>query len=78
MDEATSALDVESEEEVQRALEALIANRTTLVIAHRLSTIQDADEIIVMEEGAVVERGTHQELLNLSGTYARLMALSEV
>jgi len=78
LDEATSALDVESEEEVQRALEALIANRTTLVIAHRLSTIQDADEIIVMEEGAVVERGTHQELLNLSGTYARLMALSEV
>ena len=69
---------MESEEEVQRALEALIANRTTLVIAHRLSTIQDADEIIVMEEGAVVERGTHTELLSLSGTYARLMALSEV
>ncbi|MEE2902315.1 MAG: ABC transporter transmembrane domain-containing protein [Myxococcota bacterium] len=78
LDEATSALDVESEEEVQRALEALITNRTTLVIAHRLSTIQDADEIIVMEEGCVVERGTHQHLLNLAGTYARLMALSEV
>jgi len=78
LDEATSALDVESEEEVQRALEALLANRTTLVIAHRLSTIQHADEIIVLENGQIAERGTHDDLIQSNGTYARLMALSEV
>jgi ATP-binding cassette, subfamily B, bacterial MsbA len=78
LDEATSALDVESEEEVQRALEALIANRTTLVIAHRLSTVQKADEIIVLDEGNIVERGTHRVLMKANGSYARLMALSQV
>ena len=77
LDEATSALDVESEEEVQKALEALIENRTTLVIAHRLSTIQKADEIIVLEAGKIVERGAHEVLMHGNGTYARLMALSE-
>lgn len=78
LDEATSALDVESEEEVQRALEALLANRTTLVIAHRLSTIQHADEIIVLDAGKIVERGRHADLIKAGGTYARLMNLSEV
>ncbi len=72
LDEATSALDTDSELQVQAALEALQCNRTTLVIAHRLSTIQGADEILVLRGGAVVERGTHRELLELGGAYADL------
>ncbi len=72
LDEATSALDTESERAVQDALEALMRDRTTLVIAHRLSTIQKATRIVVLKHGRIAETGTHGELLNLGGEYARL------
>lgn len=72
LDEATSALDTESEHLVQEALENLMRNRTTIVIAHRLSTIKNADEICVMHEGEIVERGCHEDLLKLGGYYKRL------
>ena len=72
LDEATSALDTESEKMVQEALENLMKNRTTLVVAHRLSTIKRADEICVMHEGEIVERGKHEELIALNGYYKRL------
>jgi subfamily B ATP-binding cassette protein MsbA len=75
LDEATSALDTESERLVQDALNKLMQNRTTLVIAHRLSTIQHADEIIVLHQGQIIERGTHSELLKVSGTYRKLYEL---
>jgi len=75
LDEATSALDTESERHIQNALNHVTANRTTLVIAHRLSTIERADLIIVMDQGRIVERGTHAELLARNGHYANLHAI---
>ncbi|MCF8192844.1 MAG: lipid A export permease/ATP-binding protein MsbA [Candidatus Methylopumilus sp.] len=72
LDEATSALDSESEQHVQQALDSLMQNRTSIVIAHRLSTIENADRIMVMEQGEVVEIGTHQALLEQAGHYAKL------
>jgi|TARA_Y100000385_G_scaffold176975_1_gene182970 subfamily B ATP-binding cassette protein MsbA len=75
LDEATSALDTESERLVQIALENMMKNRTSIVIAHRLSTIQNADEIIVMQKGEIVEQGKHQELLDKKGVYNNLVAM---
>jgi len=74
LDEATSALDVQTERAVGEALERLAEGRTTIVIAHRLSTVRDADQIAVLDDGAVVERGTHEELLAAGGRYAMLVA----
>lgn len=72
LDEATSALDSESEQHIQAALYTLMRGRTTFVIAHRLSTVENADLILVMDKGSIVESGNHQELLVLGKTYARL------
>ncbi|HLX39105.1 MAG TPA: ATP-binding cassette domain-containing protein, partial [Ktedonobacteraceae bacterium] len=72
LDEATSSLDNESEHLVQEALERLMRNRTTIVIAHRLTTVQNADNIIVIEKGHIVEQGNHDMLLARQGTYYRL------
>ncbi len=76
-DEATSALDSKSEKAIQDELRSIARNRTTLVIAHRLSTIVDAEQILVMEQGRIVERGTHRELLNQAGVYAQMWALQQ-
>ena len=78
LDEATSALDSESELLVQQALEKLMENRTTLVIAHRLSTIKNADLICVMHEGKIVERGTHEELMERGGYYTKLVSMQSI
>jgi len=72
LDEATSALDTESEQHVQAALDVLMQNRTSLVIAHRLSTVENADRILVMDKGKIVEAGTHKQLLKAKGYYAKL------
>ncbi|MGB8374264.1 MAG: ATP-binding cassette domain-containing protein, partial [Salegentibacter sp.] len=75
LDEATSALDTQSEKLVQKALENMMMNRTSVVIAHRLSTIQNADQIIVMHRGEIVEQGKHDELLSKKGTYQKLVEM---
>src|SRR2546430_8578928 len=75
LDEATSSLDSESERMVQLAFSNLMRNRTTLVIAHRLSTVQNADRIVVLDRGSIVESGSHEELLQRGGLYKRLHAM---
>ena len=73
LDEATSALDTESERAVQVALENMMKNRTSIVIAHRLSTIQNADKIVVLNKGEIVEQGKHNELISKKGIYKKLV-----
>ena len=72
LDEATSSIDTRTEQRIQRAFEKLMTGRTSFIVAHRLSTIQTADVILVMNQGNVIEQGTHEELLNRGGFYARL------
>jgi ATP-binding cassette subfamily B protein len=75
LDEATSALDSESEQAISQAVSAVSRNRTTLIIAHRLSTVRNADRIIVMEDGEIIDQGTHAALLARGGLYARYIEL---
>lgn len=78
LDEATSALDAESERVVQQALDRLMKNRTTVVVAHRLSTIKNADQISVLQDGKIVEQGTHSSLVeNKEGSYFKLISLQQ-
>jgi ATP-binding cassette subfamily B (MDR/TAP) protein 1 len=78
LDEATSALDVESERIVQQALDRLMRNRTTVVVAHRLSTIKNADQISIIQEGKIIEQGTHSSLVeNKDGAYFKLVRLQQ-
>ena len=75
LDEATSALDAASEQQVQQALDAAMKDRTVLVIAHRLSTVRKADKIILLDSGRIVEQGSHQQLMEKGGSYAKLVEL---
>jgi subfamily B ATP-binding cassette protein MsbA len=77
LDEATSALDTHSEQVVQQALAGVMKGRTTIVIAHRLSTVRNADQIIVFDEGRIIERGTHDDLIKHSGVYNRLVEIQK-
>jgi ATP-binding cassette subfamily B protein len=76
-DEATSALDSRAEKAIQAELERISQGRTTLVIAHRLSTVMDADQILVLSHGRIIERGTHRQLIDAKGEYARMWALQQ-
>ena len=78
LDEATSALDTESEKLVQEALTSLLEGRTSVVIAHRLSTIHNADRIIVIDSGRIAEQGTHAELMERNGIYAKLIEMQSL
>lgn len=78
MDEATSALDLESEQFIQEALDKLAKNRTTLIVAHRLSTITHADKIVLIENGKIVETGTHEELMKKRGHYYKLFQIQQL
>ncbi len=78
LDEATSSLDTESEKWVQDAINKLMQDRTSIIIAHRLSTIKHADEIIVLHEGTIAERGKHDELIQLKGIYSKLVSMQEM
>lgn len=75
MDEATASLDVDNETEIQEAISRLVKGKTVLVIAHRMRTIENSDQIIVLDGGVVAENGTHDELMNKNGLYARLVKL---
>jgi ATP-binding cassette subfamily B multidrug efflux pump len=77
LDEATAHVDTETEEAIQTALKNMRRDRTTLVIAHRLSTVQDADLILVLHQGEIVERGTHQELMERKGLYRKMYRLQK-
>jgi subfamily B ATP-binding cassette protein MsbA len=78
LDEATSSLDTESEKWVQDAINNLMKDRTSIIIAHRLSTVRHADEIIVLDEGKIAERGNHEELLAKNGIYSKLVSMQEM
>jgi len=78
LDEATSALDTASERLVQEALNNIMLNRTTIIVAHRLSTIINADLIVVLEKGRIVQQGTHNDLIQQNGTYKQLIQMQQI